>query len=110
MPVIVADNASGDDTLDRVRGYADVRLIANQENIGFAAAVNQAVAAAGSPFLLLLNPDVELDAGGLSDRGVSRPGMGLRPVFFAMLRARFGPDSRHGVFQLLPCSRPRFWG
>ena len=78
MPVIVVDNASSDDTLERVRRYPDVRLIANRENIGFAAAVNQAVAATDSPFLLLLNPDVELETpvDGLIE-ACSRPGVGI---------------------------------
>ena len=78
MPMIVVDNASSDGTLERVRRYADVRLIANRENAGFAAAVNQAVAAADSPFLLLLNPDVELETpvDALAE-ACSRPGIGL---------------------------------
>ena len=57
---IVVDNASSDETVDRVRG-GGVRLIANTENRGFAAAVNQGVRTASeSDFILLLNPDVEL--------------------------------------------------
>lgn len=78
MPVIVVDNASGDDTLNRVRRYPDVRLIANSENMGFAAAVNQAVAATSSPFLLLLNPDVELETPvDALIEACSRPGIGI---------------------------------
>lgn len=63
---IVVDNASSDNTLDLVRSRSRVRLIANSENRGFAAAVNQGVREAGaceanqSEFILLLNPDVEL--------------------------------------------------
>ena len=61
MTPIVVDNASSDQTVDRVRGRSGVRLIANAENRGFAAGVNQAARAAGeSEFILLLNPDVEL--------------------------------------------------
>lgn len=61
MTPIVVDNASSDNTLDRVRTRSGVRLIANPENRGFAAAVNQGVREAGqSEFILLLNPDVEL--------------------------------------------------
>jgi hypothetical protein len=56
---IVVDNASADDTVTRVRSR-NVRLIANQENRGFAAAVNQGVKATDANFLLLLNPDVAL--------------------------------------------------
>jgi GT2 family glycosyltransferase len=61
---IIVDNASSDNTLDSVQGRSGVRLIANPENRGFAAAANQgereAGAAAENDFILLLNPDVEL--------------------------------------------------
>jgi GT2 family glycosyltransferase len=56
---IVVDNASADDTVARVRSKG-VKLIANSENRGFAAAVNQAISATGAEFILLLNPDVTL--------------------------------------------------
>ena len=57
---IVVDNASSDQTLKQVRERAHVHLIANPENRGFAAAVNQGIAACDSDFLLLLNPDANL--------------------------------------------------
>jgi N-acetylglucosaminyl-diphospho-decaprenol L-rhamnosyltransferase len=58
--VVVVDNASTDGSREAVRKRPEIRLIANSENRGFAAAVNQGVAALDLPFLLLLNPDVEL--------------------------------------------------
>lgn len=61
MTPIVVDNASSDQTVDRVRARGGVRLIANAENRGFAAAANQGAGEASeSDFVLLLNPDVEL--------------------------------------------------
>jgi N-acetylglucosaminyl-diphospho-decaprenol L-rhamnosyltransferase len=58
---VVVDNASSDDTVERVRSRTGVRLIANPGNRGFAAAVNQGAREAGQPeFLLLLNPDAFL--------------------------------------------------
>ena len=61
VPAIIVDNASSDNVLDRVRSRSGARLIANPENRGFAAAVNQgAREASESEFILLLNPDVEL--------------------------------------------------
>jgi hypothetical protein len=58
---VVVDNASTDDTLQRVRTREGVRVIANHENRGFAAAVNQGVnAATDADLVLLLNPDVNL--------------------------------------------------
>jgi N-acetylglucosaminyl-diphospho-decaprenol L-rhamnosyltransferase len=60
---IVIDNASNDQTRERVRERAHVQLLANRENRGFAAAVNQGIAASGADFLLLLNPDANLLTG-----------------------------------------------
>jgi hypothetical protein len=57
---IVVDNASSDATLARVRERTQVQVIANPENKGFAAAVNQGIAACEDQHLLLLNPDVTL--------------------------------------------------
>jgi GT2 family glycosyltransferase len=51
------DNASTDATLAAIGRFPNVRLIANEENTGFAAAVNQAGTLAQGRYLLLLNPD-----------------------------------------------------
>lgn len=58
--LVVVDNASQDLTREVVRSRPNVRLIANPENIGFAAAVNQGVRATTAPYVLLLNPDARL--------------------------------------------------
>lgn len=56
--VIVVDNASSDGSAETVCGkYPQVRLIENADNVGFAAANNQAYAVSESKFFLLLNPD-----------------------------------------------------
>jgi N-acetylglucosaminyl-diphospho-decaprenol L-rhamnosyltransferase len=60
---IVVDNASSDRTIERVRERADVQLIENRENRGFAAAVNQGISSTDTEFLLLLNPDANLLTG-----------------------------------------------
>ncbi len=61
---IVVDNASTDDSVERVRRRAgDVRLIANAENVGFARANNQALAQVTTEFALLLNSDAEAAPG-----------------------------------------------
>ena len=54
--VVVVDNGSRDATVEIAR-RAGVRLIANADNRGFAAAVNQAFQALERPYILLLNPD-----------------------------------------------------
>ena len=59
IDAIVVDNGSTDGTLEAVRDRKP-RLIANSENRGFAAAVNQGCSACETPLVLLLNPDTVL--------------------------------------------------
>ncbi|MBW2618186.1 MAG: glycosyltransferase family 2 protein, partial [Deltaproteobacteria bacterium] len=61
IETIVVDNASpqgGAEGLARL--FPQIRLIQNQENVGFARAVNQAAEASRGEYLLLLNPDARL--------------------------------------------------
>ncbi len=61
VSTVVVDNASSDRTVDLVQGHSGAKLIANDQNRGFAAAVNQGVReATGADFILVLNPDAEL--------------------------------------------------
>jgi len=56
--VWVVDNASSDGSVQMVREqFPQVKLIANEENVGFARANNQAIAQARGRYVLLLNPD-----------------------------------------------------
>ena len=57
--VIVVDNASGDDSLSRLKDYFKdkVTFIASAENNGFAAGNNQALRNVDSEYVLLLNSD-----------------------------------------------------
>jgi GT2 family glycosyltransferase len=56
--VIIADNASQDDTVAAVQArFPAVQLIANQKNLGFTRGNNQALARARGSLLFLLNPD-----------------------------------------------------
>jgi GT2 family glycosyltransferase len=61
LNVIVVDNASSDGS-DRIEPprHFPLTVIRNQENIGFAAACNQGVAAGSADVVLLLNPDVKV--------------------------------------------------
>jgi len=61
--IVVVDNHSEDETVAKVAGRPTVRLIANPVNRGFAAAVNQALAATSEDFILLLNPDATICGG-----------------------------------------------
>jgi len=68
VEVVVVDNASGDGSVEMVRGkYPQAVLIANGENVGFAAANNQALAASTGRHLLLLNPDTICRPGALAE-------------------------------------------
>ena len=60
--IVVVDNASADLTL-AVATLRNVKLIANQNNRGFAAAVNQGFTVLKCPYILLLNPDAIILSG-----------------------------------------------
>ena len=66
LEVVVVDNASRDGSAERaIAANPAARLIRNGTNRGFAAAVNQGIAATRAPFVLLLNPDGEVATGTL---------------------------------------------
>lgn len=73
IEVIVIDNASGDGSVeylqDRVAPSQNqglkIKAFFNQENLGFARAVNQGIKIAKGEYLLLLNPDVVVKPGAL---------------------------------------------
>jgi GT2 family glycosyltransferase len=60
--LIVIDNASREETRDYLRGQTGFRLVLNDENRFWCAASNQGMEMADprTPYLLLLNPDVEI--------------------------------------------------
>jgi GT2 family glycosyltransferase len=59
--IIVIDNASTDGTVDILEQFGDrCQIVYNDENIGFAAAQNQAISLGSGDWVLTLNPDVLL--------------------------------------------------
>src|SRR5581483_11120026 len=61
LEVVIIDNASTDGTVDILEHFAgSCRIYYNDENVGFAAAQNQAIALARGEWVLTLNPDVLL--------------------------------------------------
>jgi N-acetylglucosaminyl-diphospho-decaprenol L-rhamnosyltransferase len=59
--IIVVDNASRDDSVERIRRICpDAEIILNEENWGFGTAVNQGFAQVKTPYALLINPDAVL--------------------------------------------------
>ncbi len=58
MEVIVVDNASRDGTPQMVaEGFPQVKLIAQQENVGYSRGVNLGIREARGKYFLILNPD-----------------------------------------------------
>src|SRR5215470_12588027 len=59
--IVIVDNASTDGTIDILEQFEDrCRIYYNEENIGFAAAQNQAIRLSSGQWVLTLNPDVLL--------------------------------------------------
>jgi nucleoside-diphosphate-sugar epimerase/GT2 family glycosyltransferase len=63
MEIIVVDNASSDGSAQALAARDDIIFIRNRQNLGYAAANNQGLAAARGDYLMLLNPDVEVSPG-----------------------------------------------
>lgn len=65
---VVVDNASSDGSLEAVKAAVpQADIIGNQQNVGFAVAVNQAVDVCESEFIVLVNPDIATIRGGVAD-------------------------------------------
>ncbi len=61
IEVVVVDNASTDGTTDILELFEDrCQVVYNEENVGFAAAQNQAIGISHGQWVLTLNPDVLL--------------------------------------------------
>ena len=65
LETIVVDNGSHDGSAEALAARDDIVLIRNQDNRGYAPAVNQAYAASHGDLILLLNSDVELEPGSI---------------------------------------------
>ncbi len=62
--VIIADNGSTDGTGEWLQGeFPQVKVIQNTQNLGYTAAMNQALRLATGEYLVQLNPDTEVEQG-----------------------------------------------
>jgi hypothetical protein len=65
--IIVADNASTDDSIDYLKTHhPEVEIIAMKENTGFTGGYNRALQLVDSEYLVLLNSDIEVTPGWLN--------------------------------------------
>ncbi|MGD0931416.1 MAG: glycosyltransferase family 2 protein [Candidatus Korobacteraceae bacterium] len=102
--IVVVDNASADDTVQRIEEFVawhPVRLIANEENLGFGAAVNQGAREATGEVLLILNPDAIAEPGAVAAMLRCLQSTGADTVGGALLEAD-GQPARGFVFRRLP--------
>ena len=64
--VLIVDNDSRDGTPELLaQRHPEARLIVNDENLGYARAVNQGIRASSGEFVLVMNPDCEVRPGAL---------------------------------------------
>lgn len=101
--VILVDNASGDGTREMAQTqFPQVRLLANDDNVGFTVGNNQGIAVARGRCVLLLNPDTLVPDGTLA-RCVAA--LDTQPATVAGLSCRVhSPDGsiQHGCARRLP--------
>ncbi len=80
LEIVVVENASGDDSADRIRaGAPHVSLVVSDRNEGFAGGCNLGVAASSGEFVALLNNDARPDPQWVAraiDRFQASPGIG----------------------------------
>lgn len=99
--VYVVDNISSDDSVEMVKKtYPWVKLIANQENVGFSRANNQAMKVAKGEYVLLLNPDTVVEEDAFEkciefmDSNPEAGGLGVKMVDGT---GTFLPESKRGL-------------
>ena len=65
--IIVIDNGSADESMEILSKYPGIKVIRNEENRGFAAAVNQGFQAMAGQYAVLLNNDTVVQRGWLKN-------------------------------------------
>lgn len=99
--VIVIDNASTDSSWgDLIPEFPDVQFISSKNNGGFSKANNQAIQEAKGEYLLLLNPDTELEGfymKELLDFADVKPEFGCLGVRMHDVEGNFLPESKRSV-------------
>lgn len=102
---IVVDNNSSDSTIEKVKHFPHVQLIANTNNRGFGAANNQGTEIACGEFLLFLNPDMVVQEGSLErmyEWMKSHPDVGIAGV-------KLVDENGKPNIEALPRRFPKVW-
>jgi GT2 family glycosyltransferase len=60
LEIIVVDNGSTDGSVEALSGIRNLKVISNEENLGFAAANNMGIRASSGTYICLVNSDVEV--------------------------------------------------
>lgn len=99
--IYVVDNHSVDNSVEMVKTkFPQVKLIDNQENVGFAKANNQAIRISSGEYVLLLNPDTVVEEDTFEkcirfmDETPDCGGLGVKMVDG---QGRFLPESKRGI-------------
>lgn len=99
--IFVVDNASKDKTVEMVKTkYPQVKLIANQQNLGFSKANNQAIVQAKGEYVLVINPDTITSEDTISkvitfmDEHPKAGGLGVRMI---NAQGRYLQESKRGL-------------
>ncbi len=102
--IVVVDNASQDQTAQRVEEFVawhELRLLVNDRNLGFAAAVNQGAREASGDVLLMLNPDAIAEPGAVKALLQCMEWTGAAAASGALLESD-GKPARGFAFRRLP--------
>lgn len=103
--VLVIDNASTDATWkDLIQIFPEVQFLENPSNDGFAVANNKAVAKAKGEYILLLNPDSEIESPTFNkvlEFADSVPNFGCLGVRMHNAEGQFLPESKRSIPNIL---------
>lgn len=99
--VIIMDNASTDSSWkDLINEFSDFKFISSEENVGFSKGNNEAIQQANGEYLLILNPDTELEGFYMQeilDFADSKKNFGCLGVRMHDAKGEFLPESKRSV-------------
>lgn len=67
IEIIIVDNNSTDNTLEKVGQFKEIVVKKNDKNLGFAGGINSGAKIAGGEYLTFVNPDTEFSKGNIFD-------------------------------------------